>query len=195
MNIAEKFIDEARSFIHATYGDAYLPKEPRRFKTKSKVAQEAHEAIRPTDVGMTNDTFQMANIELNKDHIRLYDLIWKRAVGCQTSEAVFDATTIDIQSANGYVFETTGSVIKFDGYLRVMGRDIEDRVIPDVAVGDVLPLDVATPLTHTTNPPPRYTEASLVKTLEEKGIGRPSTYAPIISTIIDRQYVTREEKS
>lgn len=194
VNIAEKFIDEARSFIHATYGDAYLPKEPRRFKTKSKVAQEAHEAIRPTDVGMTNDTFQMANIELNKDHIRLYDLIWKRAVGCQTSEAVFDATTIDIQSANGYVFETTGSVIKFDGYLRVMGRDIEDRVIPDVAVGDVLPLDVATPLTHTTNPPPRYTEASLVKTLEEKGIGRPSTYAPIISTIIDRQYVTREEK-
>lgn len=194
VNIAEKFIEEARAYIGLTYGNAYLPSQPRRFKTKSRVAQEAHEAIRPTDVGMTNDKFQMANIELNRDHIRLYDLIWKRAVACQASEAVFDATTIDIISSNRYQFETNGSVIKFDGYLRVIGRDAEDTVIPNVAVGDLLHLEKSTPLVHTSNPPPRYTEASLVKTLEEKDIGRPSTYAPIISTIIDRQYVTREEK-
>lgn len=191
VNLAEKFIREARAFIKKTYGDDYVPNESRAFKTKSKVAQEAHEAIRPTVV--SRQSSDISGEGMNRDHARLYDLIWKRAVACQTTDAVFDATTIDITSS-GYVFSCSGSVIKFDGYLRVTGRDVEEKVIPAVAVSDVLHLQSATPVTHTTNPPPRYTEASLVKTLEEKDIGRPSTYAPIISTIIDRQYVTREEK-
>ncbi len=194
VNLAEKFISETRAFIKKTYGEKYLPKESKVFKTKSKVAQEAHEAIRPTNVTVNSLQLTVNSSDMNRDHGRLYELIWKRAVACQSTDAVFDATTIDIHSSNGYVFETSGSVIKFDGYLRVTGRDVEDRVIPPVAVSDVLHLQSKTPMTHTTNPPPRYTEASLVKTLEEKDIGRPSTYAPIISTIIDRQYVTREEK-
>ena len=153
---------------------------------------------------MTVNSLQLTvnSSDMNRDHGRLYEIIWKRAIACQSTDAVFDATTIDITSNNslpaggqGYVFSVSGSVIKFDGYLRVTGRDVEDKLIPSVAVSDVLHLQSATPVTHTTNPPPRYTEASLVKTLEEKDIGRPSTYAPIISTIIDRQYVTREEKS
>lgn len=201
VNLAEKFISEARAFIKKTYGDQYLPKESKAFKTKSKVAQEAHEAIRPTKVEVNSSELIVNSSEMNRDHMRLYELIWKRAVACQSTDAVFDATTIDITSNNalpaggqGYVFSVSGSVIKFDGYLRITGRDAEDKVIPNIAVSDVLNLMQSTPLIHTSNPPPRYTEASLVKTLEEKDIGRPSTYAPIISTIIDRQYVTREEK-
>lgn len=191
VNLAEKFISEERAFIKNTYGEKYLPKESRTFKTKSKVAQEAHEAVRPTVV--SRQSSDISGEGMNRDHARLYDLIWKRSVACQSTDAVFDATTIDITSS-GYVFSASGSVIKFDGYLRVTGRDVEEKVIPAVAVSDVLYLKSAMPMIHTTNPPPRYTEASLVKTLEEKDIGRPSTYAPIISTIIDRQYVTREEK-
>lgn len=194
VNLSEKFIDEARAYISTTYGNEYVPAEPRRFKTKSKVAQEAHEAIRPTIVSV-HSTSLMENPEFNRDHIRLYELIWKRAMASQSTDVVFDATTIAVTSSNGYAFEASGSVIKFDGYLVITGRgDADDVVIPDVKEGEQVALTSTTPVQHTTNPPPRYTESSLVKTLEEKGIGRPSTYAPIISTIIDRQYVTREEK-
>lgn len=192
VNLSEKFIDEARQFIVAEYGSTYVPATPRKYKTKSKVAQEAHEAIRPTVAARKMDTIQEG--EFNRDHLRLYDLIWKRAVASQASEAVFDSTTIHITSGNGYQFETSGSVIKFDGFLKIIGRDTEETVIPDVAVDQILELATATPTQHFTNPPPRYTEASLVKTLEEKGIGRPSTYAPILSTIVERQYVNKEEK-
>lgn len=192
VNLSEKFINEARDFLVSEYGPSYVPAAARRYKTKSKVAQEAHEAIRPTVVARKYDAIQEG--EFNRDHLRLYDLIWKRAIASQAAEAVFDSTTIRITSGNGYQFETSGSVIKFEGFLKVIGRDAEETVIPAVAVGQVLELTGVVPTQHTTSPPPRYTEASLVKTLEEKGIGRPSTYAPILSTIVDRQYVIREEK-
>lgn len=192
VNLSEKFIGEARDYIVKQYGQSYVPTDPRRFKTKSKVAQEAHEAIRPT--GASQDILPHDNVELNRDHHRLYELIWKRALASQAAEAVFDATTIAITSGNGYVFEASGSVIKFDGFLQITGREVEEIVIPPVSQGQTVELTHALPSQHVTLPPPRYTEASLVKTLEEKGIGRPSTYAPIISTIIERQYVTRDEK-
>lgn len=193
-NLSEKFIGEARTYIEKEYGGKYLPSEARRYKTKSKSAQEAHEAIRPTDATVQAAQLTIESTELNRDHIRLYELIWKRALASQAAEAIFDSTTIDIKSSNAYLFETQGSVIKFDGYLAIMGRDSEEIVVPNLTQGQEVALKEVTPEQHFTSPPPRYTEASLVKTLEEKGIGRPSTYAPVISTIQERQYVVREEK-
>lgn len=191
VNLSEKFIEESRSYIAKAYGPEFVSEAPRAYKTKSKVAQEAHEAIRPTDAGLTSAEL---HDELNRDHHRLYELIWRRAVASQAAAAVFDSTTIDISSSNGYLFEAKGSVVKFEGFLKITGREIDDVIIPDFTVNQTVPLTEAIPTQHFTNPPPRYTEVSLIKTLEEKDIGRPSTYAPIISTIQDRQYVTREEK-
>lgn len=193
VNLSEKFLTESREFIKKEYGENYVPAESRIFNTKSKVAQEAHEAIRPTDVTLHGASLEGRG-ELNRDHSRLYELIWKRAMASQAKEAKFDATTITISSNNQYTFEAKGSIILFDGYLVISGRDSEDVVFPNMAKGDTLNLDKTVPTQHFTNPPPRYSEASLVKTLEEKDIGRPSTYASIISTIIDRQYVVKEEK-
>ncbi len=193
VNLSDQFIDDAQGFITTTYGANYVPDAARKFQTKSKVAQEAHEAIRPTNVSKTADTLEQS-ADLNRDHHRLYELIWKRAVASQMKEALFDSTTIDITSGNGYLFELQGSVIVFDGFLKVTGRETDEVVIPQVAVGDVLSLSATQPEQHFSSPPPRYTESTLVKTLEEKDIGRPSTYAPIISTIQDRQYVVKEEK-
>jgi DNA topoisomerase-1 len=193
VNLSEKFLDEARAYIASSYGREFVSDSPRIYHTKSKVAQEAHEAVRPTDVGKLA-TMLDGDGELNRDHHRLYDLIWKRAVASQAKEAVFDSTTIDVSSSNGYVFEAQGSVIKFEGFLKIMGRDVDEVIIPNVTVGQTVKLTEAKPEQHFTNPPPRYTEVSLIKTLEEKDIGRPSTYAPIISTIQDRQYVTKEDK-
>jgi DNA topoisomerase I len=193
LNLSDKFLDESRAYIRATYGSDYVSDAPRKYHTKSKVAQEAHEAIRPTTVTTLSNALD-GDGEVNRDHHRLYELIWKRAVASQAAEAVFDSTTIDVTSSNAYVFETQGSVIKFEGFLKIMGRDIEEVIIPNMTVGQVIELKKATPSQHFTNPPPRYTEVSLIKTLEEKDIGRPSTYAPIISTIQDRQYVIKEEK-
>jgi DNA topoisomerase-1 len=195
LNLSGNFLDESRAYITTTYGKEFVADSARKYHTKSKVAQEAHEAIRPTrpqqpelsDGGRANDG-------LNRDHHRLYELIWKRAVASQAKEAIFDSTTVDVTSSNAYVFEAQGSVIKFEGFLKIMGRDIDEVIIPNVIVGQVVELRMATPSQHFTNPPPRYTEVSLIKTLEEKDIGRPSTYAPIISTIQERQYVTKEEK-
>ncbi len=191
VNLSEKFIEEARIYIASTHGKSFVSESARRYKTKSKVAQEAHEAIRPTDVKLLA---LPEGGDLNRDHLRLYELIWKRAVASQAASAIFDSTTIVIDAANGYRFQTQGSVIKFEGFLHILGRDTDEVTIPDVAVGEELSLKEAMKTGHETSPPPRYTEASLVKTLEEKGIGRPSTYAPILSTIQDRQYVMREEK-
>ncbi len=193
LNLSEKFLGEARSYIQKTFGPAFLPAEPRRFKTKSKVAQEAHEAIRPTNPNLTNLS-NSTNSDLNRDHARLYELIWKRSLASQAAEAVFDSTTVSINSANGYEFQANGSIIKFEGFLKIIGRENDEIVVPEVSVGQTLALIAATPTKHMTSPPPRYTEASLVKALEEEGIGRPSTYAPIISTIQERQYITKEEK-
>ncbi len=193
LNLSDKFLDEARAYIAGTYGKEYVSASVRKYHTKSKVAQEAHEAIRPTTVTTLSNSLD-GDGEVNRDHHRLYELIWKRAVASQAAEAVFDSTTIDITSSNSYVFEAQGSVIKFEGFLKIMGRDVDEIIIPNVTVGQIIKLESATPTQHFTNPPPRYTEVSLIKTLEEKDIGRPSTYAPIISTIQDRQYVTKEDK-
>jgi DNA topoisomerase-1 len=193
VNLADKFIDESRAYISSTYGKEFVADSARKYQTKSKVAQEAHEAIRPTEVTKLTSSLDDDG-ELNRDHHRLYDLIWKRAVASQAKEAVFDSTTIDVTSSNGYVFEAQGSVIKFEGFLKIMGRDVDEVIIPSVVVGQSVKMTEAKPEQHFTNPPPRYTEVSLIKTLEEKDIGRPSTYAPIISTIQDRQYVTKEDK-
>lgn len=193
LNLSTKFVEEARTYIVNTFGKKYIPASARVYHTKSKVAQEAHEAIRPTDVKVLSDMLKQ-NPELNHDHVRLYELIWKRAVASQMREATFDSTTITITSGNAYVFSVQGSVITFNGFLKVMGYENGEVVLPRVAVGDMVTLAKASAIPHETQAPPRYTEASLVKALEEKDIGRPSTYAPIISTIIDRQYVSKIEK-
>ncbi len=193
VNLSEKFVGEAREYISNTYGVKYVPEKPRKYQTKSKVAQEAHEAIRPTDVRVVSA--QLVGLgEMNRDHVRLYELIWKRAVASQATEAVFDSTTVGVTSANGYEFVAAGSVVKFDGFLKISGRENGETIVPDLTVGEELVLVSAAAAEHHTNPPPRYTEATLVKTLEEKDIGRPSTYAPIISTIMDRNYVEKQEK-
>lgn len=193
VHLSEKFTDAARDYIKRHHGEKYVPKEVKAYKTKSKVAQEAHEAIRPTDVTVTQGAKITRGTDINRDHGRLYELIWKRAVASQAEAAVFDSTTITITSANAYAFQAKGSVVVFDGYLAIAGRDSEDDIIPSVAQGDTVVLSNTSPEQHFTNPPPRYSEARLVKTLEEKDIGRPSTYAPIISTIQDRQYVQKDE--
>ncbi|MDO8551824.1 MAG: type I DNA topoisomerase [bacterium] len=202
-NIAQEAITAARDYIAKNIGPDFLPSSPRLYKTKSKVAQEAHEAIRPTMMDMV-----IGNQELSgeRDEERLYDIIWKRFIACQMSEAVFDETKILVLatgSVNHYLLETVGRIMKFAGWMSVYekkeeegseenGSDGEEQ-LPDVGRGDELTFVKVDPLQKFTQPPPRYTEASLIKVLEEYGIGRPSTYAPIISTIQDRQYVEKQE--
>lgn len=205
-NIAQEAINQVRSFIGKTYGQNFLPDKPRFYKTKSKVAQEAHEAIRPTDVtrlpaGKAGDT-QYVIGETDKDGGRLYDLIWKRFVACQMAEAVYDETKILVLAAgetNHFLLEAMGRIIKFTGWLTLYenkeneeNKEDEEQ-LPELVRGDELDLVKLDPQQKFTQPPPRYTEATLIKTLEEFGIGRPSTYAPIISTIQDRQYVEKTE--
>ena len=195
--VSDTALDEAREFISTQYGPPYLPEKAIHYRSK-KGAQDAHEAIRPTDVARTPDA--MAQY-LDKDALRLYRLIWQRFVASQMNPALFDQTTIDIE-AGRLLFRATGSVLKFDGFLKVYeeGRDekAEDdeeaaRKLPLVERGENLKLNGVAPEQHFTEPPPRYTEATLVKALEEKGIGRPSTYASIMTTIQDREYVERIE--
>jgi DNA topoisomerase-1 len=195
--VSEAALAEARDFISTQYGPAYLPEKAIHYKSK-KDAQDAHEAIRPTDVSRTPESVARY---LGKDELKLYRLIWQRFVASQMNPAVYDQTTIDIE-AGRFMFRATGSVLKFDGFLRVYeeGRDEkpEDdeeaaRKLPLVAKGEDLKLNAVSPEQHFTEPPPRYTEATLVKALEEKGIGRPSTYAAIMTTIQDREYVERVE--
>ncbi len=201
VNMATKFLGTAKYFIEKTYGREYS--QYRTYATKSKLAQEAHEAIRPTDVTVRSSQFRpkddqpLAGVgrnNLGPEHEKLYELIWKRAVASQMAQAVFDSTTIAIISANSYRFETQGSVIKFDGYLKVTGYESEDVVLPDIKQGETVNLNRVIPEQKSTNPPPRYTEASLIKALEEDGIGRPSTYAPTLVTIQERLYVEKETK-
>jgi DNA topoisomerase-1 len=193
--VSDAALAEARDFINTQYGAVYLPEKAVHYRSK-KDAQDAHEAIRPTDVAHTPDAVARY---LGKDEFRLYRLIWQRFVASQMNPAVFDQTTIDIE-AGRLLFRATGSVLKFDGFLKVYeeGRDekAEDdeeaaRKLPLVERGENLKLNAVTPEQHFTEPPPRYTEATLVKALEEKGIGRPSTYAAIMTTIQDREYVER----
>jgi len=190
---------QVREHIGASYGEKYLPEKPNFFKSK-KDAQEAHEAIRPTDVARTPESVRRY---LADDMFKLYQMIWQRFVASQMVPAVFDQTTIDV-SANDYTFRASGSVQKFDGYLAAYqavkeeeekedAEDAESRSLPRVTEGEQLRLETIRPEQHFTEPPPRYTEATLVKDLEEKGIGRPSTYAAIISTIVEREYVLKDQ--
>jgi len=195
--VSEAALAELRDFIGSQYGPAYLPEKAVHYRSK-KDAQDAHEAIRPTEVVRTPDSLAQY---LNKDELRLYRLIWQRTVASQMTSAIFDQTTIDI-NAGRFIFRATGSVQKFDGFLKLYqeGRDEKteeddeaERTLPMVEKGEVLDLKTITPEQHFTEPPPRFTEATLVKALEEKGIGRPSTYAAIMTTIQDREYVEKLE--
>jgi DNA topoisomerase-1 len=193
--VSEAALGEVRDYINSQYGGNYLPEKAVHYRSK-KDAQDAHEAIRPTDVSLTPDSLAKY---LKPDELKLYRLIWQRYVASQMMPAVFDQTTIDIE-AGRFIFRATGSVQKFDGFLKIYqeGRDEKteddeeaERTLPLVEKGENLNLNSITPEQHFTEPPPRYTEATLVKALEEKGIGRPSTYAAIMSTIQEREYVEK----
>ena len=196
IDMAPEAVSMARDAIKDRYGAEYIPKEPRVYKNKAKNAQEAHECIRPTD--MTKDAASL--VKLEADQRKLYDLIWKRTLACQMETARFERTTVLIASADEQVgLRASGQVMVFDGFLRVYeeGRDDEvvdddDKRLPQIAQGDTMDKRAVTPEQHFTQPPPRYTEATLVKRMEELGIGRPSTYASIVTTIQDREYVRKE---
>jgi len=194
--VGEAALGEVRDFIKSQYGANYLPESAVHYRSK-KGAQDAHEAIRPTDVTRTPDSLAQY---LKPEELKLYRLIWQRFVASQMMPALFDQTTIDIK-AGRFTFRATGSVQKFDGFLKVYqeGRDEkpedeeDERTLPLVTKGETLALNKIAPEQHFTEPPPRFTEATLVKVLEEKGIGRPSTYAAIMTTIQDREYVEKKE--
>ena len=193
--VANEAIGSVREFIGERYGSDYLPGKPIYYRSK-KGAQDAHEAVRPTSVMRTPESIKQF---LKRDQYALYGLIWRRFVASQMKPAIFDVTTVDI-NAGRYTFRATGSIIKFRGFMSVYmeGRDDsaeEDKesILPELVVGQILQLLGLTPEQHFTQPPPRYSEATLVKALEENGIGRPSTYAAIISTIQDRDYVRKEQ--
>ncbi len=184
--------EEALEFINATYGPGYAPASPNEYKSR-KSAQDAHEAIRPSSVERTPESVKNY---LGRDQYRLYKLIWERFVASQMSPAIYDTVVVDIE-AGDYGLRANSSQIKFPGYKKIYNDNEEEDVknpIPDIKPGQVLNLKEIKPEQHFTQPPPRYTEASLVKLLEEKNIGRPSTYAPIIDTILKRHYVERQNK-
>jgi len=183
-NLATEAIEAARSYIEKNYGPDYLPSSPRVYKTKAASAQEAHEAIRPTNLE--------ASPELEGRDKKLYELIRNRFLQCQMQDARYDKTTI-LVGAGSYELKADGKRMIFDGYMR-LGKSADDVFLPTVNSGDVLPLITIDSVQKFTQPPARYSEAGLIKELEKRGIGRPSTYAAIISTIQDRGYVTKEEK-
>ncbi|HUI84061.1 MAG TPA: type I DNA topoisomerase, partial [Candidatus Binatia bacterium] len=197
--VSNEALNEVRGLIGRDFGPQFLPESPNTYKSK-KGAQEAHEAIRPTSVARHPDSIRQY---LHEDEYKVYKLIWQRFVASQMNPAIFDQTTVDIEAKSGdtiYRFRVTGSVLKFDGFLKVYeeSKDIKDEEdealkhkLPVLVAGQKLTLKGLKPELHFTEPPPRYNEASLVKELEERGIGRPSTYAAIIGTIQERQYVQK----
>lgn len=203
VNLSEFALASAKEAIMQRYGKEYLLDTPRKHPSKSKNAQEAHEAIRPTD--LTRDPESIKD-HLDRNQYRLYDLIWKRTIATQMPEAVFDATSVDTEiksDKKSYIFRSTGQIIKFDGFMKVYleGTDDEDPtaggeegLLPELKIGDEPKVLKILPKQHFTQPPPRFTDASLIKSLEELGIGRPSTYAPTISTIQERDYVNKIDK-
>jgi len=186
VTLSQESIAQASAFIKKEFGEKYL--ETRRFKTKSKNAQEAHEAIRPTDPARTPESIQKF---LTPQQFKLYNLIWRRFTASQMAKAVFDSTAVDIK-AGEYTFRANGITMKFDGFLKIYPTKFEEVTLPLVTVNEILDLKELKPEQHFTKPPARYNEASLIKTLEKEGIGRPSTYAPIISTILQRNYVAKD---
>ena len=202
VNLAAEAVNEIRAFITMRYGAKSVPSVPRRFRTTAKNAQEAHEAIRPTAIGRQPEQVKS---QLSVEQWRLYDLIWKRTVACQMIDAIIDTVAVDLMCGPGNapsnLFRATGSTIAHPGFMAVYregrddkGAEMDDTLLPPMVVGDQVTLERIEANQHFTEPPPRYTEASLVKALEEHGIGRPSTYAAIISTLQQREYVTLESK-
>ncbi|ENV0924260.1 type I DNA topoisomerase [Vibrio parahaemolyticus] len=189
-NLSAEAVDAVRDFIGSEFGDKYLPAKPLTYGSKEG-AQEAHEAIRPSDVSVKAEDLQGVDADAHK----LYSLIWNQFVACQMTPAEYDSTTISVKAAE-YTLKAKGRILKFDGWTRVqrpMGKN-EDTILPAVQLGDKLSLESLDPKQHFTKPPARYTEAALVKELEKRGIGRPSTYASIISTIQDRGYVKVDQR-
>jgi DNA topoisomerase-1 len=201
VTLADVAVAEIRDVIAERYGKENVPDEPRTFKNKSKNAQEAHEAVRPTSVAWVPDDIRAS---LDDDQYKLYSLIWTRTMACQMVPAVFDTVAIEFAAGDpdaGHRLRANGSVLVEPGFIAVYqeGKDDAkdddgDRLLPEIAEGDVIQLDELRPEQHFTEPPPRYTEASLVKALEEYGIGRPSTYASIIATLKNREYVEMDSK-
>lgn len=196
VNLSASAIESARTLIVQQYGDKYVPSEQRVFQTKSKNAQEAHEAIRPTNVAVSA---LEPSASLQPDHQKLYDLIYRRFLASQMTDAIYDQTTITVTALvegkeNNYMLRTSGSVLLFDGWTKLFANK-EDVVLPKVAAGDQLEKEKVDALQKFTQPKPRYNDASLVKTLEKLGIGRPSTYAAIISVLEVRGYVEKENKA
>ncbi|NBI40597.1 type I DNA topoisomerase [[Haemophilus] felis] len=187
-NLSQDALKMVRGYIEQHFGDQYLPEKPNFYSSKDN-AQEAHEAIRPSDVKVLSD--DLAGME--KDAVRLYDLIWRQFVACQMPAAQYDSTTLTV-NAGDYELKTKGRILRFDGWTKVLplGKTAEDQVLPSVAINDKLSLLKVDPQQHFSKPPARFSEAALVKELEKRGIGRPSTYAAIISTIQERGYVRVE---
>ncbi len=199
VNLATEATDEIRQYITERYGHDNCPSSPRMYKTKSKNAQEAHEAIRPTSIKRTPEMVQAA---LTSDQYKLYSLIWKRTVACQMADALMDTVAVDLSCCEGNVFRANGSTITFPGFLSVYeegrddskGEEDESSLLPVLAVGEKVNIKDILANQHFTEPPPRYSEATLVKALEEYDIGRPSTYASIIHTLQQREYVVVDKK-
>ncbi len=202
LNLAQSALASIKQVVDEHFGKEYALSEPRHFTNKSKGAQEAHEAIRPTDV--TRKPSDIAEY-LDKGQQKIYDIIWKRTIACQMAHAVMEQTSVDIlakkTSSDNYIFRATGQIIKFDGFIRAYteGQDekAEDEiegVLPELSVEELLKLHELLPLQHFTEPPPRYSDATLIKALEAHGVGRPSTYAPTLTTIQDRGYVNKLDK-
>lgn len=197
LNLSQKSLLGAKKLILNNYGQEYWAGFLRKYKTKSKTAQEAHEAIRPT---YPKKIPLELNEKLNKNQFRLYDLIWRRFIASQMAVAVFDSMRTDILAKNTkqkipeYIFRATGQTLKFDGFLKIYPTTFKETELPFLEKNEILELMKLTPSQHFTQPPPRYTEASLIKDLEENGIGRPSTYASIIYTIQRRNYIQKNEQ-
>src|SRR6056300_451789 len=198
-SLSNEALNQIRNYIKSNYDPDYLPSNSIGYRTKSKNAQEAHEAIRPTDIKKTPDKVKAY---LSPEQFKLYEIIWKRSIACQMTPAQFDAVSVDLEIGKGEsIFRANGQTLRFPGFMALYIEgdddkedDTDDKKIPDLEIGEELSIKKIYGSQHFTEPPPRYSEASLVKTLEEYGIGRPSTYASIISTLQDREYVILDKK-
>jgi DNA topoisomerase-1 len=189
LNLSDYSLNNIRDYISQELGADYLPAKANAYKTKAKGAQEAHEAIRPTNINNTPDKIKQY---LDPKQYRVYKLIWERTLACQMKPAIMDATKVEIK-ANDYIFRANGSIIKFPGFLKIYKTAIKENLLPSMQTNDVLNLIDLKKNQHFTQPPARYSEATLIKALEEYGIGRPSTYAPTLSTIQERNYVVKND--
>lgn len=194
VRISKEAQDKARQFLENAYGKEYIPENPRNYKGKKNI-QDAHEAIRPTNIGITP---KIALENLNSDQYKLYSLIWNRFMASQMAACVMEVNSVDVENS-GYIFRATGSIVKFDGFMIIyeyLSEDEKENInIPKLEKGEVLKEKSIDGKQHFTQPPGRFSEASLVKVLEDNGIGRPSTYAPIISTLLERTYIERENRT